>query len=728
MKQKMMHFLMFFRIRRLSILALFPVMIIVSTIGSALVVGFLSYSQARQTLLFAQTVKLEAILTARKQTFETQLSFWQSKWSRLIVSEIENDYPELRSAWEALGLQASEILRRSYIDNNPFPDERQRFSLGLDGSEYSAVHNEVHGDLVLFFEQEGIYDVAFVDLSGVVIYSTNKTNIFGENLNDEKFEETGIVDAFFEALIAPPLDTTEIDLVRVKFSDLGNVPGIDVPVAIFAFPIRSKAFGVISGEVMVMVTAEWFGQYISQHGGLGRTGQVLAIDSVSGTYRSQDRFAIENTILTPSDLSGAMIEQGSGLLKIEDELGGKLVLFTKARILSKDWFIVVEQRESEIFETLFETRLLSALIIAIFVVIISILALTLSRRITLPLRRIIDLMKKIEIGGLEENISYVNRRDEVGDIARALVSFRSTMEERDNIQMREQENIFNREQRRTRIENLIIDFHGKVLTTVDSMGTATGQLETVSENMRSIASKTTKQSRVILEEINETTNNVRMVADSVDEMRVSIDEVTQKTGVSRNVINETVEQAEKVDDSAQSLATASEAIGAIVQLIQDIAGQVNLLALNATIEAARAGKAGKGFAVVASEVKNLANQTTDATDRISGLIGNVQNTSGDVVRFLEAIKGSISETSTVVTSIAGTIDQQKETSADIAVNMVDAAKRVEKIQREFEEVSSSIKNSEQYSLEVIDASKLVADQSVLLKSEIQEFLNEIQKA
>ena len=68
------------------------------------------------------------------------------------------------------------------------------------------------------------------------------------------------------------------------------------------------------------------------------------------------------------------------------------------------------------------------------------------------------------------------------------------------------------------------------------------------------------------------------------------------------------------------LNTSSEQIGKVVKLIPTIAQQTNLLALNATIEAARAGEAGKGFAVVANEVKELAKQTTTATDEIASQI------------------------------------------------------------------------------------------------------------
>ena len=79
------------------------------------------------------------------------------------------------------------------------------------------------------------------------------------------------------------------------------------------------------------------------------------------------------------------------------------------------------------------------------------------------------------------------------------------------------------------------------------------------------------------------------------------------------------------------LAESAEKIGSVIALISQIAGQTNLLALNATIEAARAGDAGRGFAVVASEVKELAGQTTRATEEIGAQIGAIQTATGDAV-------------------------------------------------------------------------------------------------
>ena len=107
----------------------------------------------------------------------------------------------------------------------------------------------------------------------------------------------------------------------------------------------------------------------------------------------------------------------------------------------------------------------------------------------------------------------------------------------------------------------------------------------------------------------------------------------------------------------------------IVQLIGDITGQINLLALNATIESARAGEAGRGFAVVAAEVKNLANQATQATDRIASEIEALNGISGDVAASLGAIKIAIENVSEFVTSTAAAVEEQSTVTSDMSTNM-----------------------------------------------------------
>jgi methyl-accepting chemotaxis protein len=141
------------------------------------------------------------------------------------------------------------------------------------------------------------------------------------------------------------------------------------------------------------------------------------------------------------------------------------------------------------------------------------------------------------------------------------------------------------------------------------------------------------------------------------------------------MMQEARQQVRTASQLAAKLDEASGRIGSVTQIISQIAGQTNLLALNATIEAARAGAAGRGFAVVASEVKQLAEQTSKATDEIGRQIAGLRTVSHEVLSAIDTIDDAVSTISGVSATIASAVEEQSVTTTRIDETIQDTVAR-----------------------------------------------------
>jgi len=197
----------------------------------------------------------------------------------------------------------------------------------------------------------------------------------------------------------------------------------------------------------------------------------------------------------------------------------------------------------------------------------------------------------------------------------------------------------------------------------------------------------------------QTLQTVQSVASAAEEFHASANEIAQSMENSRTEVGQAMQQAARADESTQELSGAAQAMNNIVEVIQEIAGQINLLSLNATIEAARAGDAGKGFAVVASEVKSLANQVAKATEQISSEINNMQSVSSTVVDSLSSIKLAIESVESSVASVASAVEEQTATTQEITGSMQSAATAVSEVTTNLETISSAVSNANSFAQE-----------------------------
>lgn len=172
------------------------------------------------------------------------------------------------------------------------------------------------------------------------------------------------------------------------------------------------------------------------------------------------------------------------------------------------------------------------------------------------------------------------------------------------------------------------------------------------------------------------------VASSVTEMAAAIEEVSKSVTRTASLASGAEQQATDAGESIERLSSASVEIEEVVSVIRDLADQTNLLALNATIEAARAGESGRSFAVVAKEVKELAAETTNATQNIGERVDRIRANITNVVDATKVITESVTEVSQNSNTIAAAIEEQSATMADMqstATSLLDLSGKLQKI-------------------------------------------------
>ena len=183
---------------------------------------------------------------------------------------------------------------------------------------------------------------------------------------------------------------------------------------------------------------------------------------------------------------------------------------------------------------------------------------------------------------------------------------------------------------------------------------------------RRIAATAEQASEVVAGLAQSASLNTEIVAAAAVQLSASIGHARQQIADAAAATAGAVERVRESDDALAALTASGQRIGAVVGLIDRIAGQTHLLALNATIEAARAGEAGRGFAVVAAEVKRLASQTSQATSEVAALVSGMQAALAKVVGANHSVEQSVRGANGYALSVSAMMEEQDAATASIA--------------------------------------------------------------
>lgn len=271
------------------------------------------------------------------------------------------------------------------------------------------------------------------------------------------------------------------------------------------------------------------------------------------------------------------------------------------------------------------------------------------------------------------------------------------------------------------------DFEKNIGTVVETVSSASTQLQQNSQTLAAGAEETTKQALSVSSAAEQASRSVQSVAAAAEQMSKSVEEISHRVQESASIAKRAAGEANKTNELMGVLSKSSEEIGQVVKVIASIAQQTNLLALNATIEAARAGEAGKGFAVVANEVKELARQTSKATEDINQRITSVQKETGNAVRATEEITDVINQLSDISTKVASSVEEQNAATGEISRSSTEAAKGTREVTQNISQVSSVAEDSGRGATEIQNASGLLSKEAVNLKTAADQFLKKMRE-
>ncbi len=633
------------RWRRMNLRYKMPILVALPTLAIMIAASAFSFFGARLALDAQRDLAFEQLIDEKAEALNSWLAEVETDMVVLANGRATQDaIVAFSDGWNVLDGDPEQVLQRLYITGNANQQgEKDKLLDADDGSAWSATHARFHTSFRNFQIERGYYDLFLFDLNGNLIYSVFKELDFATNFRNGEYADSDLGVVFQVAVDLPAGEYHVTDFAPYA-------PSYGAAAKFVAMPVFDDA-GTRIGVAALQLPVDQIAEILSTSPLLGETGQVYAL-APDGHARSASIYDGGHALLDRMpDLPQIIAARNGEAQRFNGVTGlsGNPVLARTAAIdaFGTSWRLVLEQDLSEANAGAIQFLTLMSIQTIVVILVVAALGYLVARTLTRRITAIADSVTGITSGDFSKEIPETKSGDELGEIARALDTFKTDLADGRNAIAAQAESaktlgtvIDTVSQALGALsdgsldcqidiafpqdyERLRSNFNDTVASLTEIVTNLQTNADLINEDTRNLSegtndlSRRTESQAATLEQtaaaMEEISTSVKSTAESARGIVTAIDKTRQQAEHGEEVRGRTVEAMTHIEGS-------SAKIGQIVQLIDDIAFQTNLLALNAGVEAARAGDAGRGFAVVASEVRALAQRSSASAAEIRSLI------------------------------------------------------------------------------------------------------------
>ncbi|HMA60788.1 MAG TPA: methyl-accepting chemotaxis protein [Halanaerobiales bacterium] len=520
---------------------------------------------------------------------------------------------------------------------------------------------------------------------------------------------------------------------KATFSDVIISRSRGVPIVVHAAPIEKngEVVGVLGASIDLGILST-----LAAETKPGKTGYGFIVDQNGKTIAHPD----EEVVMENKDVSHIkpvqeVMKGNNGNTLYTNE--GEEKLSSYEPVQKTGWGVVVQLTSAEALNAVDNTIWRTVIIIGITILIGLAAAYFLGNYITAPILAVEEHTGKVANGDLTQEVSakFLQRKDELGSLAESVNEMTKNLRE---------------------VVYKISDISNNLSSSSQQLSASSEEISASAEEVGSAIEEVASGAEEQSAQIDETSKNVEglvaqveTVKDKSDDMDNQADNVMDNINEGDEAIDDSIDQVKevKVQSSAVSnrineLGELSEEIGNIVELINDISAQTNLLALNAAIEAARAGEAGRGFSVIADEIRELAEESSQATEQIAGLINDIQSGVKETINQMnkaeDAVDNSVGAIETtedsfdkidkaaknlraLIEEISQSAQQMAENTNDVSASIEEISAVSQKASSNAEEVAATSEEQSASTQEIVTAAEELSSMAEQLSDTVNNF-------